>query len=1400
MEKLKTTEELLSYLDRLDLKLWVESDRLKFNAPKGALTPELRTQIKEQKAEIIAFLQSDRFGRTPSRNYRTIERIDRHGDIPLSFIQERFWFLRQLQDSDSSAYNTFRAFELTGKLNIDALEQTLTEIIRRHQVLRTRFQLVDGIPRQVIESSFQVNLPVIDLQELSEPEQSQRVEQLTAAFVKQPFDLEQTPLIQASLWQVAFQKYIFILSVHHIAIDGWSWGILLKELFVIYTAFNSDRPSPLAELPIQYADYAVWQRQWLQGEVLETQLNYWKKQLAGELPILELPQDYPRPSFETYTGATKNFKIPGQLAEKLKRLSQEEGVTLYMTLLTAFNILLSLYSGQSDIIVGTPTANRSRLELKDSIGPFVNILLLRTNLKGNPSFRELLMQVRKVTLEAYAHEDIPFELLAEELQPERDLSKALWFQVFFALHNFPQEEWELAEIAVTPFHIKKSASRYDMSLDLFENSAELIGIWEYNTNLFDEATIERMIGNFKTLLEGIVDFPSRAAFELPLLTPKERHQLLVEWNDTNIEYAKNKCIHQLFEEQVEKTPDAVAVVFEEQELTYRELNCRANQLAHYLQKMGVKPDVLVGISVERSLEMIVGLLGIIKAGSTYVPIDPTYPEERICYMLDDSRVSILLTQNHLKATLTEYAGFKIALDTDWEAIATESEENAVSEVTPENLIYVIYTSGSTGKPKGAGVYHRGFTNLVNWFCTDFEFTTDDRVLIISSVSFDLTQKNFYAPLIVGGQLHLLPSAHYDPQLVSQLVEQHKITWLNCAPSVFYPLIEPENGFKFLKLASLRYVFLGGEPISLSRLWNWLQSVSCQAQIVNSYGPTECTDVSTAYRLKEPASFLEKAIPLGRPIFNVQNFILSPSLELLPVGVVGELYIGGEGVGAGYINKPEMTAEKFIEVSFDDDKKVLLYKTGDLARYLPDGNIEYLGRTDNQVKIRGLRIELGEIEARLAQHPDLREAVVIAREDIPGDKSLVAYLVTHGQKPTINDLRSFLRTKLPNYMIPTAFVFLEAMPLTPSGKIDRRALPVPDVSTQEAEKIAPRTTTELQLVQIWSEVLNIPSVGVRDNFFDLGGHSLLAVRLIARIEQQLGTRLTLASLFSEPTIEGQASLLSVAPNTQIFSPLVPIRQTGSLPPFFCIHPVGGNVLCYAVLARQLGAEQPFYALQALGLNGESQPKTCIEEMAATYIQAIQTIQPQGPYRLGGWSFGGIVAFEIAQQLQALGTKVETLALIDSFNPTALKRTKQDEGMLAMSFAKHLSGSFDKELPVSAEELRQLDLEEKLNHILNKGKKLQILPPETRLEQMQQLFAVFQANVQAMQGYVPQPYSGQITFFYAEEPPEQLAEKQKQMQHWSSLAVGSIKIHKIPGDHFSIIRTEALAKQLGLYLGC
>jgi len=1316
-----------------------------------------------------------------------IVKVDCEQYLPLSFAQERLWFLYQLQEWDKSTYNMSGVLQLMGELNIDALKGALREIIRRHEVLRTRFQLVDGRPIQVIDKICPMTLPVIDLREFSESEQSSRVQKLAAASAKQAFNLEQTPLMRASLLQLSNQKFILLLNLHHIAFDGWSWGIFRQELSVLYTALISAKPSPLAELPIQYADYAAWQRQWLQGEVLEGQLNYWKQQLSGELPVLELPIDYPRPPIPTFTGGKTSIKLSSELTLSLQELSQKSDVTLYMTLLAAFKILLSRYSGQSDILVGTPIANRQLSEMEGLLGFFVNTLVLRTNLEDNPSFQELLGRVKETALGAYEHQDMPFEKLVEQLQPERDLSRNPLFQVMFALQNVPERSWELPHLAVTPLSVENFTAKFDLNLELWETETGLEGRWEYNTDLFKGETIERMSGNFLTLLEGIVATPEQKVGFLPLLTSKERHQLLVSWNDTFASYPENKCIHQLFEEQVERTPDAVGVVFESEQITYQELNAKANQLAHYLQSLGVGPEILVGICVERSIEMVVGLLGILKAGGAYVPLDPDYPSDRIAYMIQDSKLSLLLTELKLIGLFSQNEIETICLDKASEFLLQKSDKNLVTRAGINNLAYVIYTSGSTGKPKGTMIVHKGLVNYLSWATKTYAVAEGSGAPVNSSLSFDATVTSLYSPLLVGKKVIILPSKNEIDALYECWQSHPTFSLIKITPAhleILNQLLSKQDA-----PGHTRAFVIGGEALLGKNVAFWRDNAP-ETRIINEYGPTETVVGCCTYQVKQQTS-LTGAIPIGRPIANTQIYILDHHLQAVPIGVPGELHIGGAGLARGYLNRPELTSQKFIPNPFSQEEGSRLYQTGDKARYLPDGNIEFIGRIDNQVKIRGFRIELGEIEAILTQHPKVGKAIVIVREDIPGDKRLAAYIVAQKEVAS-SDLRGFLKSKLPNYMMPSAFVFLDAIPLTTNGKIDRRALPTPDVSTQESEKIAPRTTTELQLVQIWSEVLNIPRVGVRDNFFDLGGHSLLAVRLMARIEQQLGTLLPLATLFTEPTIEGQASLLKAARNTQIFSPLVPIKPTGSLPPFFCIHPGGGNVLCYAALARQLDVEQPFYGLQSIGLNGQQDPLTRISDMAATYIKAIQTVQPQGPYQIGGWCLGGIVAFEIARQLQSSGHKIALLALIQSF----LEPSEYDEARFVIRFAEYLIHNFDKKLPVSVDELQSLGLEEKLNYVLKKI--LQLLPLEIRLEHMCQMFAVYQANIQAENSYVPQPYSGQITFFCAEDPPEQLAEKQKLMQVWNSLAAGGINIHTIPGNHFSIIPSEALAKKLGSYL--
>jgi amino acid adenylation domain-containing protein len=1105
---MKTIKEFLSYLCSQDIKLWVENERLRCSAPKEALTPEIKAELAARKAEILAFIsQADQALKS---SLESIQPVPREVNIPLSFAQQRLWFFTQLEP-DSYAYNIPAAVRLTGKLNLNALFKSINEIIRRHEILRTTFTVVDEEAIQVIGKEENFTFPVIDLQVLSKEQKQQEVLNLAALEAQKPFDLVQGPLLRASLLRLAETDHVVLLTMHHIVSDGWSTGIFIKELTALYTAFSQSQPSPLPKLPIQYADFAIWQRKWLQGEVLQSQLNYWKQHLGGSLPILELPSDRPRPAIPSNNGATQPFQLSKSLTEKLKDLSKQEGVTLFMTLLATFKVLLYRYTQQEDIIVGTPIANRDRSEIEGLIGFFVNTLVLRTNLGNNPTFRELLHQVREVTLGAYAHQDLPFERLVEELQPGRNLSHSPLFQVMFILQNASTEVLHLPELTIEPLKAEKNTANFDLTLSLSETEAGLKGDLEYKTDIFDAARITRMLGHFQVLLEGIVTNPEQRLSELPLLTANEQHQLLVEWNNTQTNYPRNQCIHQLLEAQVEKTPDAVAVVFENEYLTYKGLNQRANKLAHYLQKLGVGPEVLVGICVERSLLMVIGLLGILKAGGAYVPLDPNYPQERLAFMLENSQVPVLLTQQNLLESLPNSKAKIVSLDSNREAIAQESIENSVYSVTPENLAYVIYTSGSTGKPKGAMNTHKAICNRLLWMQDYCQLTTADRVLQKTPFSFDVSVWEFFLPLLVGARLVVAqPNGHRDTNYLVNVITQQQITTIHFVPSMLQVFLEQPD---IETCKSLKRVICSGEALTSELQKRFFTRLD--AELHNLYGPTE-TAVDVTFGECKKGSALTATIPIGRPIANTQIYLLNEHLNPVPIGIAGELYIAGVGVGRGYLNSAELTAQKFIPNPFSNEPGARLYKTGDLARYLPNGNIEYLGRIDYQVKLRGFRIELGEIEAVLEQHPAVRQCVAIIREDVPGNQCLVAYLVA--ENAATDELRQYLRQKLPEYMIPSTFVILDSLPLTSNGKVNRSALPVPD-TTQQSEENTCLALTPIQemLAGIWAEVLGIKQVGIYDNFFELGGHSLLATRVISQIRKAFKVELPLHCLFELPTL-------------------------------------------------------------------------------------------------------------------------------------------------------------------------------------------------------------------------------------------------------------------------------------------
>lgn len=1000
-----TTVEFLAYLRELNIQVYVEKLKLRCNAPVGVLTPQLRAEITKHKSELIALLQASQFNQASPQ----LKRVPRDGVLPLSFAQQRLWFLEQLVPGNPF-YNIPAAIRLTGQLDFIALQQAFNAIAQRHEALRTNFAKVNGQPAQIISGNVNITLPVVDLQHLPVIERQLAAGKIATESAQRPFNLATEPLLRVKLLQLDETEYVLLLNLHHIVSDGWSLGVLIRELSALYTAFSTNKPSPLPELPIQYADFAHWQREWLQGEVLESQLSYWRSHLV-DLTLLNLPTDRTRPAVQTYRGATHNLELSNPTS--LEALSQQEGVTLFMTLLAAFQTLLHRYTGQGDIVVGSPIANRNHSELEPLIGFFVNSLVLRVALSDNPTFRELLGRVREITLAAYDQQDLPFEKLVEELHPERDLSRNPLFQVVFALQNAPMQPLELPELTLNPLKFDVNTTRFDLELHLWEQGHGLSGLWEemseglsgfvaYNTDLFDASTIVRMFQHFQTLLEGIVANPDTRIADLPLLSAAERHQLLVEWNQTQCNYSDNLC-HQLFAEHAIRTPDAIAVAFADEQLTYQELDQRANQLAHYLQQLGVTPEVLVGICIERSLEMVVAILGIWKAGGAYVPLDPNYPRDRLKFMLSDTQVQIVLTQRSIFPLFKEEPEFVnlklICLDTDWETIATYSPEIATSSVTADNLAYVIYTSGSTGKPKGVLIEHRGLCNVVEAQIQAFNLQPENRILQFSSLSFDASIFEMLLAFGVGASLYIPPKiAHLPGTELVQFLQSKAIATAILPPAVLAVL-------PAAKLPNLQTVIAGGEVVKREIVKQW----AVDRYFFNAYGPTESTIWATVARVNAPLDHNYDKPSIGRPVANTQIYLLDAHLQPVPIGVIGEVYIAGDGLAWGYLNRPDLTSERFILNPFDQKPNNLklnrLYRTGDIARYLADGNIEFIGRLDDQVKIRGFRIELGEIEALLDQHPMVQEAVAIAHENASTDKRIIAYIVPNQdntQDPQLQD--------------------------------------------------------------------------------------------------------------------------------------------------------------------------------------------------------------------------------------------------------------------------------------------------------------------------------------------------------------------------------------------------------------
>ncbi len=1221
--------------------------------------------------------------------------------FPLSFAQQRLWLLDQLSPG-TPFYNVPAAIRLKGRLDVKALEQSFNEIVRRHESLRTVFGEQDGRPTQHIQAHEPFSLPLVDLSSLPHEEQDRELRRLVQEEGQRPFDLSRGPFLRLILFKLAPEDHALAATMHHIVSDGWSAGVLVRELGVLYEAFASGRPSPLPELPIQYVDFAVWQRDWLKGEVLEEEFSYWRERLAGLPPILPLPTDRPRPPMQGFRGATHAFRVPAAVASRVKSLALKQGTTLFAALLAAFKVLLYRYTSQSDIALGVPVANRNRVEVENLIGFFVNTVVLRSDLSGNPTFSELLRRVAKISLEAYGHQDLPFEKLVEELQPERNLSHTPLFQVMFALQNVPVQTLTLPGLTLQALEVETSTAKFDLTLIVTETNDGFIGALEYSTDLFDAATIERMSEHLQNLLAGIAAAPETRIGSLPLMSEAERTRTLVEWNSCERAFPKDRMLHQLFEDQVERTPEAAAIVWSEGRRSYRELNLRANRLAHHLRSLGVKPEMPVAICMERGEEMVVALLGIMKAGGAFLVLDPALKPEQMLVVLEDSGAHVLLTQQSLLSRLPDGAATVFCLDRDASALEVLSAENPPNLTSLESLHSIVYmTVSSTGLPIGVLTTVHNSLNLCHWYA-DVASLADSTRSLLPLADLDASFRSVFSALIRGGCTVIADSS--DASALLHTIRLHGVTVISSPPSLILPVIDLAREDDFAGLSSLRHLHLGGEPLVAARLQKWMASENCHCTVTNLYGRIETTGVSVAGAVSREDLEQRQLIPIGRPVQNHRAYVLSLEGEPQPIGVPGELCIAGDGNTRGYLNRPELTERRFVPNPHGAPGEHV-FRTGDIARWLPDGRLDYVGPVDRQ--------------ERPGRRPEPRE-------------------VDH------------------------------------SGYV------------------APRSRTEETLARLVGELLGTERVGVEDNFFELGGHSLVAMQFLSRVRSSLKVTVPLRSLFQAPTVAGMARWIDehqrdgeeAASSIQKTSRDVSLRETvlvdihpeGERRALFCVHPANGEVNCYRELVSRLGPDQPVFGLQApppdaTGARG-------MEEMASAYLEVIESVQEGRPYSLAGWSWGGLLALEMARQRTSDPGDVP-LFLLDPSVPEVFTSIEDDVTPLEL-FATEVGRMMGRVFLVPREELEALEPDERISYLMLKGRISKVLPPDLDLSHLIRQYEIFRTNVRAAQRYTPSSYPGGAVVFL---PADGAAGRQ---ETWSRLVGGPLEFVRTPGDHYSFLR--------------
>ncbi|HWF90446.1 MAG TPA: amino acid adenylation domain-containing protein [Pyrinomonadaceae bacterium] len=1316
----------------------------------------------------------------------SIPKRPHHSPVPLSFAQERLWFLSKLEP-DSPAYNMHVVRRLSGPLNAKALEQALAEIVKRHESLRTRFEDVGGVPQQVIDDAGEWKLKLVDLSSTNDKElEAQRI---ASADAQRPFVLAQEWGLRAQLLRLDERDHILVLTMHHIVSDGWSLGVLFEELHRLYEAYNrGERHSPLPKLELQYADFSVWQRDWFGTAQPEKQLNYWKEQLAGATPA-ELAIARPRPSSPSFHGERQSLRLSPELSSRLHGLARAEGATLFMVMFAAFQALLSRYTGQSDICVGTPVANRNRPELEALIGVFVNTLVLRTDLSGDPRFAELLQRVREVALAGYAHQELPFEKLVDELRPGRTLNRNPLFDVIFAMQNAPRSETKLSGLWWEPWGEGSKTTRVDLEVHVAEVASELVCTFVYATDLFEAEAIQRLMGHYKQLLEAASAEPDRRLSEISLLTSAERTQI-AKWNETSTSYPQ-QCIQHLFETQADQQGSAIAIRCGEEELTYAELNDRANRLAHYLQAHGVGPETRVGICLERSTELVVALLGILKAGGAYLPLDANYPAERLAYMLDDAQPLLLLTHTKFESHFSHTATKIVCLDAASDAIAGEPRDNPPCRTTLENLAYVMYTSGSTGYPKGVAVTHRNVVRLVkeNNYAS---LNADEVFLQFAPLTFDASTLEVWGPLLNGGRLVVFPPFAPTLEELSRTIEENRVSTLWLTAGLFHQLVDehPQS------LARVRQVLAGGDVLSVPHVEKALRFMNGNS-LINGYGPTENTTFTCCHLIK---SSTNRSIPIGRPLANTQVYVLDENYQPVPIGVPGELYVGGDGLARGYLNRPGQTAERFIPNVFSSEPGARLYRTGDVVRYLPGGELEFIHRVDQQVKIRGFRIEPGEVEHVLARHPSVAGCAVNTLPDHAGDKFLAAYVVVaKDQKLEASDLRAFLRTKVPEYMMPAAFAFIDALPLTDNGKIDRRALPALDRATlsQSGKYVGPRTATERVLTEIWTRALHLERICVFDNFFEVGGNSLTATRVMSRVCSMLNVQLPLRALFESPTIADFAKVVekSAVGESFVWPTVMKIQPLGTRRPVFFVAAPDTNALGYIRLGDHLGDDQPLYGLQShkylkTTTDEHGRPllefsQAVVEELANEYVRAMREVQPHGPYLPGGMCRGAHIAFEMATQLKAQGEEVSLLAILDTW---VMENT--------YSYLFYVDYYFNR-----LKWFLKLGARHKVDFVKNKiSRSIDNAAIRFRLREghgtsLPPVTAVYWPD----SSFVPRTYDGRITVFRV--PNQPATRIRSHNLGWESRSTRGVDVEVVPGEHQTLMRephVKVLASRLAKIL--